>query len=182
MSLKIAGKRKVSSFSVSYFNIPNPCIYATIGKSSSNVRALTYCDLHKINRDDLLEVLELYPEFAESFSNNLDVTYNLRDEEVLGVDPSVFRRFFREEDGDHEDAAGEDEEDSIVGEREDRRSQVKEYKMPRRRTMKRRRTRPSSLKYRALLDNTEQEIGPSYHKPGLEDAIDNSGKSKNTIR
>ena len=46
----------------------NPCIYGTIGKSSCNVRALTYCDLHKIMRDDLLEVLELYPEFAESFS------------------------------------------------------------------------------------------------------------------
>ena len=27
------------------------------GKSSCNVRALTYCDLHKIMRDDLLEVL-----------------------------------------------------------------------------------------------------------------------------
>ena len=57
----------------------NPCIYDTIGKSSCNVRALTYCDLHKIMRDDLLEVLELYPEFAESFSNNLEVTFNLRD-------------------------------------------------------------------------------------------------------
>ena len=57
----------------------NPCIYATIGKSSCNVRALTYCDLHKIMRDDLLEVLELYPEFAESFSANLEVTFNLRD-------------------------------------------------------------------------------------------------------
>lgn len=57
----------------------NPCIYSTIGKSSCNVRALTYCDLHKIMRDDLLEVLELYPEFAESFSNNLEVTFNLRD-------------------------------------------------------------------------------------------------------
>ncbi len=43
------------------------------------MRALTYCDLHKIMRDDLLEVLELYPEFAESFSNNLEVTFNLRD-------------------------------------------------------------------------------------------------------
>ena len=57
----------------------NPCIYTTIGKSSCNVRALTYCDLHKIMRDDLLEVLELYPEFAESFSANLEVTFNLRD-------------------------------------------------------------------------------------------------------
>ncbi len=30
-------------------------------------------------RDNLLEVLELYLEFAESFSNNLEVTFNLRD-------------------------------------------------------------------------------------------------------
>ncbi len=57
----------------------NPCIYLTIGKSSCNVRALTYCDLHKIMRDDLLEVLELYPEFAEPFSANLEVSFNLRD-------------------------------------------------------------------------------------------------------
>ena len=38
----------------------NPCIYETIGKSSCNVRALTYCDLHKIMRDDLLEESTLY--------------------------------------------------------------------------------------------------------------------------
>lgn len=30
-------------------------------------------------RDDLLEVLELYPEFAEAFSDSLEVTFNLRD-------------------------------------------------------------------------------------------------------
>ena len=53
------------------------------GKSSCNVRALTYCDLHKIMRDDLLEVLELYPEFSESFSNNLEVTFNLRDVSIV---------------------------------------------------------------------------------------------------
>ena len=57
----------------------NPCTYTTIGKSSCNVRALTYCDLHKINRDDLLDVLELYPEFLDSFSSNLEITFNLRD-------------------------------------------------------------------------------------------------------
>lgn len=50
-----------------------------MGKSSSNVRALTYCDLHKIYRDDLLDVLEIYPEFKESFSRNLEITFNLRD-------------------------------------------------------------------------------------------------------
>ena len=57
----------------------NPCIYPTIGKFSCNIRALTYCDLHKISRDDLLDVLELYPEFAESFSANLELNFILRD-------------------------------------------------------------------------------------------------------
>lgn len=57
----------------------NPCLHSTIGKSSCNVRALTYCDLHKINRDDLLDVLELYPEFYNHFMNNLEITFNLRD-------------------------------------------------------------------------------------------------------
>ena len=38
----------------------NPCIFDTIGKSSCNVRALTYCDLHKIMRDDLQEVRKSY--------------------------------------------------------------------------------------------------------------------------
>lgn len=51
----------------------------TVGKSSCNVRAVTYCDLHKVHRDDLLDVLQMYPEFAEQFVNNLVVTYDLRD-------------------------------------------------------------------------------------------------------
>ena len=92
---------------------------------------MTYCDLHKIMRDDLLEVLELYPEFAESFSTNLEVTFNLRDEDVIGVDPSVFRRGFREEPEEPEEEGEETH--------NDKRSQVKDYKMPRRKTTRRRR-------------------------------------------
>ncbi|XP_022236660.1 potassium voltage-gated channel unc-103-like, partial [Limulus polyphemus] len=57
----------------------NPCSYSTVGKSSCKVRALTYCDLHKIFRDDLLDVLQMYPEFFETFSSNLEITFNLRD-------------------------------------------------------------------------------------------------------
>lgn len=57
----------------------NPCMHTTLGKSSCNVRALTYCDLHKIHRDDLLDVLTLYPEFFNHFMNNLEITFNLRD-------------------------------------------------------------------------------------------------------
>ncbi|XP_054265686.1 potassium voltage-gated channel subfamily H member 2-like [Macrosteles quadrilineatus] len=69
----------------------NPCAHPTIGKSSCNVRALTYCDLHKIHRDDLLDVLDLYPEFYQSFSNNLEITFYMRDEEQAGVDPRAGR-------------------------------------------------------------------------------------------
>ncbi|XP_055959175.1 potassium voltage-gated channel subfamily H member 7 [Patella vulgata] len=58
----------------------NLCKHETVGKSSCNVRALTYCDLHKIHRDDLLEILDMYPEFAEHFVQNLEITFDLRDE------------------------------------------------------------------------------------------------------
>ena len=49
-----------------------------VGQSAANVRALTYCDLHAIKREKLLEVLEFYHAFANSFSRNLVLTYNLR--------------------------------------------------------------------------------------------------------
>ncbi|XP_039976097.1 potassium voltage-gated channel subfamily H member 6a isoform X2 [Xiphias gladius] len=54
-------------------------LYGRPGKSSSDVRALTYCDLHKILRDDLLEVLDMYPDFSDMFWGNLEITFNLRD-------------------------------------------------------------------------------------------------------
>lgn len=57
----------------------NPCIHTTLGKSNSNVRALTYCDLHKITRDDMLDVLDLFPEFYDNFVNSLEITFNMRD-------------------------------------------------------------------------------------------------------
>lgn len=50
------------------------------GKSNADVRALSYCDLSTIQREDLLEVLDMYPEFADCFFNNLELTFNLRDE------------------------------------------------------------------------------------------------------
>ena len=64
----------------------NICQHETIGKSSCNVRALTYCDLHKIIRDDLLDILEMYPEFADHFVKNLEVTFDLRDVSIKTVD------------------------------------------------------------------------------------------------
>ncbi|KAH0954497.1 hypothetical protein HN011_011688 [Eciton burchellii] len=50
---------------------------SSIGQSAANVRALTYCDLHTIKRDRLLEVLDFYQAFANSFARNLVLTYNL---------------------------------------------------------------------------------------------------------
>uniref|UniRef100_A0A915J2C6 Cyclic nucleotide-binding domain-containing protein n=1 Tax=Romanomermis culicivorax TaxID=13658 RepID=A0A915J2C6_ROMCU len=57
----------------------NFLLHETIGKSSCNVRSLTYCDLHKILREDLLDVLDMYPEFYDDFKRNLVLTYDLRD-------------------------------------------------------------------------------------------------------
>lgn len=54
-------------------------LYARPGKSNADVRALTYCDLHKIHREDVLEVLDMYPEFSDFFWSNLEITFNLRD-------------------------------------------------------------------------------------------------------
>lgn len=50
----------------------------TLAQSCANVRALTYCDLHIIKRDELQKVLEFYANFANHFSRNLVLTYNLR--------------------------------------------------------------------------------------------------------
>ncbi|XP_077359881.1 voltage-gated inwardly rectifying potassium channel KCNH6 [Festucalex cinctus] len=54
-------------------------LYDDPGKSSSDVLTITYCDLHRILRDDLLEVLDMYPSFASNFWRNLDLTFDLRD-------------------------------------------------------------------------------------------------------
>ncbi|KAF7654935.1 hypothetical protein LDENG_00062970 [Lucifuga dentata] len=63
-------------------------LYARPGKSNADVRALTYCDLHKIHREDVLEVLDMYPEFSEHFWSNLEITFNLRDNNMIPGSPS----------------------------------------------------------------------------------------------
>uniref|UniRef100_A0A665WB34 Potassium channel, voltage gated eag related subfamily H, member 7 n=1 Tax=Echeneis naucrates TaxID=173247 RepID=A0A665WB34_ECHNA len=55
-------------------------LYAKPGKSCADVRALSYCDLHTIQREEILEVLDMYPEFADHFLTNLELTFDLRDE------------------------------------------------------------------------------------------------------
>lgn len=54
-------------------------LYDEPGKSNSDVQTITYCDLHRIRRDDLLEVLDIYPSFADNFWRNLEITFDLRD-------------------------------------------------------------------------------------------------------
>lgn len=50
-------------------------------KCSSDVRALTYCDLKCLHIPGFVEVLRFYPEFQDQFANDIihDLTYNLRE-------------------------------------------------------------------------------------------------------
>ena len=51
---------------------------STLGQSTANVRALTYCDIHMIKRECLLDVLAFYQNFGHAFARNIQLTYNLR--------------------------------------------------------------------------------------------------------
>ncbi|XP_055839595.1 potassium voltage-gated channel subfamily H member 8 isoform X2 [Episyrphus balteatus] len=50
-------------------------------RSSSDVKALTYCDLKCVHMGGLVEVLRLYPEYQQQFANDIqhDLTFNLRE-------------------------------------------------------------------------------------------------------
>ncbi|XP_070579996.1 voltage-gated inwardly rectifying potassium channel KCNH2-like isoform X2 [Ptychodera flava] len=75
----------------------NVCIHDTAGRSNSTVRALTYCDLHKILREDLLEVFTLYPEFKQQFGSRLQITFDLRDREMPSMGADSKRHDYRDE-------------------------------------------------------------------------------------
>ncbi|XP_042560261.1 potassium voltage-gated channel subfamily H member 7-like, partial [Clupea harengus] len=64
-------------------------LYAKPGKANADVRALSYCDLHTIQREEILEVLDMYPEFADHFLSNLELTFNLRDDNSKGTYPQA---------------------------------------------------------------------------------------------
>ncbi|CAL8289751.1 unnamed protein product [Lota lota] len=55
-------------------------LYSKPGKANADVRALSYCDIHTIQREEILEVLDMYPEFADHFFANLELTFDLRDD------------------------------------------------------------------------------------------------------
>ena len=52
-----------------------------VGISCCDVRALTYCEIQCINIRGFVDVLSLYPDFAEKFQKDIrhDLTYNLKD-------------------------------------------------------------------------------------------------------
>jgi potassium voltage-gated channel Eag-related subfamily H protein 5 len=54
-----------------------------MAKSAVHVRALTYCDIHMIRVETLKDVLEFYKAFAQTFSKNLTLTYDLSKRTVL---------------------------------------------------------------------------------------------------
>jgi hypothetical protein len=54
-----------------------------LGKSMYIVRALSYCDINKIDLTDLKEIMVLYPEFAETFQQRFRVTFNLKKVRLL---------------------------------------------------------------------------------------------------
>ncbi|XP_062236752.1 potassium voltage-gated channel subfamily H member 7 isoform X1 [Platichthys flesus] len=64
-------------------------LFAKPGKSCADVRALSYCDLHTIQREEILEVLDMYPEFADHFLTNLELTFDLRDETTKTSHPQA---------------------------------------------------------------------------------------------
>ncbi|XP_025832214.1 potassium voltage-gated channel subfamily H member 8-like [Agrilus planipennis] len=83
-----------------------------IVKSSSDVRALTYCDLKCINMQGLIEVLRLYPEYQQEFANDIqhDLTFNVREgyeaeqeSELNGVPSLILPSISEDDENMHED-------------------------------------------------------------------------------
>ena len=54
------------------------CNEITVGTSIADVYALTYSDLHCIDRSEFSEILMSYPESGFEFSRNLKLSFNLR--------------------------------------------------------------------------------------------------------
>ncbi|XP_065052171.1 potassium voltage-gated channel subfamily H member 8-like isoform X2 [Rhopilema esculentum] len=83
-----------------------------IRRSNGDVRALTYCDLLYLTRDNFLGVMHLYPDFAEAFSQKLEMTFNLgmkeRDLSTCGALDSII-----EGDEEEEEVMSESADDDL---------------------------------------------------------------------
>ncbi|XP_020800562.1 potassium voltage-gated channel subfamily H member 8 [Drosophila serrata] len=87
-------------------------------RSSSDIKALTYCDLKCIHMGGLVEVLRLYPEYQQQFANDIqhDLTFNLREgyeNQDSDIGPSFPLPSISEDDENREEA-----EESGKGEKE----------------------------------------------------------------
>ena len=60
--------------------------------SRASIRALTYCELRMISREDTLHILKQYPLFRENFIKDLEVTYNLRGDDTEKVSLACGKR------------------------------------------------------------------------------------------
>ncbi|XP_030385203.1 potassium voltage-gated channel subfamily H member 8 isoform X2 [Scaptodrosophila lebanonensis] len=80
-------------------------------RSSSDIKALTYCDLKCIHMGGLVEVLRLYPEYQQQFANDIqhDLTFNLREgyeNQDSDIGPSFPLPSISEDDENREEAEG----------------------------------------------------------------------------
>ncbi|EDW01980.1 GH20151 [Drosophila grimshawi] len=91
-------------------------------RSSSDIKALTYCDLKCIHMGGLVEVLRLYPEYQQQFANDIqhDLTCNLREgyeNQDSDIGPSFPLPSISEDDENREEAeaAEQDKDHNGVG-------------------------------------------------------------------
>ena len=56
------------------------CRFSDVGRSTADVFALTYANVHAIGRDELLGALAFYPEYGIQFAKVFRLSYSLRDE------------------------------------------------------------------------------------------------------
>ena len=104
-------------------DIPFSLIPEALVKSSSDVKALTYCDLKSIHVPGLLDVLKMYPEFAEIFCTEIihDLTFNLREgsqtepENMLHGAHSLTLPSISEEDDEEDDGDADDDDHDDSG-------------------------------------------------------------------
>jgi len=119
MVVAILGKGDLVGCDIPFSLVPEALI-----KSSSDVKALTYCDLKSIHVPGLLDVLKMYPEFAETFCTEIihDLTFNLREgsqneqEGMLhGAHSLTLPSISEDDEEEDDDDADDDHEDSGSG-------------------------------------------------------------------
>ena len=53
-------------------------------KSNANVRAASSVEIHYIHKEDMNQILRMYPKFAKSFRETLNIGFDLNDEGEVG--------------------------------------------------------------------------------------------------